>query len=145
MSGNLSPEVGLAQRFSAEGISAPLGKSSKGKGKAVERPFGEDLIKAQSDQLFKRLDEVADKLFRFPSQRVLEEYKGVVRELLQQVQGMLQVRQEFSMTSGAAFRLITRVHEGLSQMEKVLSREAKRAKLMKLANDIKGCLVSLLA
>jgi len=145
MSGSLSPEIGLPQRFSAEGISTSLGKSTKGKGKAAEIAFGDELIKTQSDRLLKRLDEVADKLFRFPSQGVLEEYKSVVRELLQQAQGLLQIRQEFSMTSGAAFKLITRVHEGLSQMEKVLSREAKRVKLMKLANDIKGCLVSLLA
>lgn len=94
--------------------------------------------------LLEKLDNAADKLFRFPSQRVLDEYRSIVRELLEQAQGMLAIRQEFSMASGAAFKLVTRVQEGLSQLERVLSREGKRTKIMKLTDEIKGCLVSLL-
>ena len=144
MNGNFSSGIGISVKSPANDSSLPLSKKIKGRDSGAGFPFEEKLIKAESKVLLEKLDNAADKLFRFPSQRVLDEYKSIVRELLEQAQGMLAIRQEFSMASGAAFKLITRVQEGLSQLERVLSREGKRTKIMKLTDEIKGCLVSLL-
>ncbi len=140
----------------AEGIflEKPFMESSKGaqagrlqlKTKASgETNFEEDLLRVETREILSDLEIVAEKLFRFPSDKVLEEYRSVVGQILQKAEAMLEVRRDFSMMCGASRLLIDRTRKGLSELEEAIGREGKRSRVMGITTEIRGCLLSLLA
>ena len=107
--------------------------------------FGDSLLKAETMGLVDDLDKVAEKLFRFPSEKVLEEYRNAVGMLLRRAESMLEVHSNFSVKRGTSKFFIDRTRKGLRELEDVIAREGKRSRIMGITADIRGCLLSLVA
>ncbi len=107
-------------------------------------PFGESLLKVATGELFEQLDTVARRLFRYPSQKVLEDYRSVVRRIMKGAESMLELRRDYSVDSPKARTLIERAEKGLDELERILRREGRRSRIMGITSEIKGCLLSLL-
>jgi hypothetical protein len=107
-------------------------------------PFGESLLKAETGELLEQLDAVARRLFRYPSQKVLEDYRSVVRRIIEGAESMLELRRDYSVASPKARTLIERAEKGLDELDRILRREGRRSRIMGITAEIKGCLLSLL-
>jgi hypothetical protein len=107
-------------------------------------PFGESLLKAEAGELLEQLDAVARRLFRYPSQKVLQDYRSVVRRIIEGAESMLELRRDYSVASPKARTLIERAEKGLEELERILRREGRRSRIMGITSEIKGCLLSLL-
>lgn len=107
-------------------------------------PFGESLLKAEAGELLEQLDAVARRLFRYPSQKVLQDYRSVVRRIIEGAESMLELRRDYSVASPKARTLIERAEKGLDELERILRREGRRSRIMGITSEIKGCLLSLL-
>jgi hypothetical protein len=107
-------------------------------------PFGESLLKAETGELLEQLDAVARRLFRYPSQKVLEDYRSVVRRIIEGAESMLKLRRDYSVASPKARTLIERAEKGLDELDRILRREGRRSRIMGITAEIKGCLLSLL-
>lgn len=113
-------------------------------------PFGsrfENALQAQeTSRLFADLDQAAERLFRYPSQKVLEEYRDAVGRLLEKAQERIELRMDFSLpTASARMLLVERTHACLRELERVLRREAGRTRVLGLTEEIRGCLLCLSA
>jgi len=58
---------------------------------------------------------------------------------------MLEIRRDFSLSSGTPRMLVDRTKKGLKELEEILGREGRRSRIMGITADIRGCLVSLVA
>lgn len=96
--------------------------------------------------MLKELDEVGSKLSRVPSTIVLSRYRELVKQLLDQaLKGFLLRRDlRWRRTERRAFVVVEQTEEWLQELEDVLLRENERTKALRLMEDIKGCLISLL-
>ncbi|GAB6280940.1 MAG: DUF327 family protein [Thermovirga sp.] len=107
--------------------------------------FEEKLHKIEMDDLMQKLDLVAERVFRFPSAKVLEDYRAMVGRIIECAGEMIGLRRDFSVRSGKAGFLIERTKKGLDELEDVLGREGRRSRVMGITREIKGCLLSLVA
>jgi len=108
--------------------------------------FENTLQEREASRLFADLDQAAERLFRYPSQKVLEEYREAVGRLLEKAQERIELRMDFSLpTASARILLVERTRECLRELERVLRREAGRTRIMGLTEEIRGCLLSLCA
>ncbi len=94
----------------------------------------------------KELDDIGSKLSRVPSRVVLARYRELVKQLLDQaLKGFLLRRDlRWRRTERRAFVVVEQTEEWLQELEDVLLRENQRTKALRLMEDIKGCLISLL-
>lgn len=146
ISGNaVAEKVLLEKSFMESSVSAQAGKLKSAATGTGQTSFEENLIQVETKELLGQLDTVAEKLFRFPSDRVLTEYRNVVGQILQKAEAMLEVRSDFSLLSGSSRLLIDRTKKGLRELEEVIGREGRRSRVMGITSEIRGCLVSLLA
>lgn len=146
ISGNaVAEKVLLEKSFMESSVSAQAGKLKSAASETGQASFEENLIQVETKELLLQLDTVTEKLFRFPSDRVLSEYRNVVGQILQKAEAMLEVRSDFSLLSGSSRLLIDRTKKGLRELEEVIGREGRRSRVMGITSEIRGCLVSLLA
>lgn len=129
--GGLDGPGTLSQKLEGEGLAAGRGA------------FGETLHRVETDRLLVELDKVAEELFRFPSDRVLNSYRRVVGKILGRAEEMVAVRMDYSVRAGSARVLIDRARRNLDELDRVLRREGNRTRVMGLTEDIRGCIVSL--
>lgn len=145
ISGNAVAEGVLLEKTFVE--SSAIAQAGKLKTRAKETDqasFEGNLLRVETKELLNDLDIIAEKLFRFPSDKVLTEYRSVVGQILQKAEAMLEVRRDFSIMCGASRFLIERTRKGLSKLEEVIGREGNRSRVMGITSEIRGCLVSLL-
>jgi len=146
ISGNgILERVPLEKKFMENNGSPQLGKMLGEIQETGRASFGDSLVKAETKELFKGLDTAAEKLFRFPSEKVLEEYRNAVGMLLQKAESMLSVHSNFSVRRGTSKLFIDRARKGLRELEEVIAREGRRSRIMGITTDIRGCLLSLTA
>jgi hypothetical protein len=108
-----------------------------------DRSFGRDLLRLEVQQLISGLDEMSRDLFRFPSRETLDRYRALVGQVLQKAESMLDIKRDFSLDRGASMMLVERTRQGLKELEKVIEKQGKRARIMGITEEIRGCLVSL--
>jgi len=106
--------------------------------------FEEKLLKTEVADLIRKLDIVAERIFRFPSSYVLDDYRDVVGRIIGRAEEMMELRRDFSAKSGKAGLLIEKTKRGLDELEEILSREGRRSRIMGITREIKGCLLSLM-
>lgn len=129
----------------SEGVDGILGGRVRSRVSSGERiDFEEKLHKIEMADLMQKLDTVADRVFRFPSAKVLEDYRTVVGRIIGCAEEMMKLRRDFSVRSGKAGLLIERTKKGLDELEEVLGREGRRSRVMGITREIKGCLLSLM-
>ncbi len=146
ISGNCVAEgIFLEKSFMESSKGTQTGKLQLKTKDAGKANFEEDLLRVETRDILSDLEIVTEKLFRFPSDKVLEEYRSVVGQILQKAESMLEIRRDFSMICGSSRLLIDRTRKGLSELEKVIGREGKRSRIMGITTEIQGCLLSLLA
>lgn len=125
-----------------------IGRAPQGDptGSSFESSFENALQGLETSRLFADLDQAAERLFRYPSQKVLEEYREAVGKLLEKAQERIELLMDFSLpTASARILLVERTRECLRELERVLRREAGRTRIMGLTEEIRGCLLSLSA
>jgi uncharacterized protein YaaR (DUF327 family) len=142
--------IGEARLFSN-----PVRESAPSQGRGLpgdplDSPFGASfestLQGRETSRLFADLDQAAERLFRYPSQKVLEEYREAVGRLLEKAQERIELRMDFSLpTASARILLVERTQACLRELERVLRREAGRTRIMGLTEEIRGCLLSICA
>jgi uncharacterized protein YaaR (DUF327 family) len=140
--------IGEARLFSRPPLeTAPSGSRSAQGGPAGSlsgSSFENTLQGMETSQLFLDLDQAAERLFRYPSQKVLDEYREAVGRILEKAQERIELRMDFSLpTASARILLVERTHACLRELERVLRREAGRTRVMGLTEEIRGCLLSL--
>ncbi len=143
--GNNVLDSGLMENKLLENTKNTMAGNLRMKTPSQERAFEENLFHLETRELLNKLDSIADKLFRYPSQGVLENYRNVVGQILQKAEGMLEIRRDFSLSSGTPRMLVDRTKKGLKELEEILGREGRRSRIMGITEDIRGCLVSLVA
>jgi len=143
--GNNVLDSGLMENKLLENSKNTMAANLRMKTPSQERAFEENLFHLETRELLNKLDSIADKLFRYPSQGVLENYRNVVGQILQKAEGMLEIRRDFSLSSGTPRMLVDRTKKGLKELEEILGREGRRSRIMGITADIRGCLVSLVA
>lgn len=127
-----------------QGGTGSLPQKMEGEGLAADRgAFGETLHQVETNRLLDELDAVADQLFRFPSDKVLNDYRQVVGKILGRAEEMMAVRMDYSVRAGSARIVIDRARRNLDELDRVLRREGSRTRVMGLTEDIRGCIVSL--
>lgn len=107
--------------------------------------FDRSLLKAEARSLIEDLDAAANRLFRYPSQKVLDDYRAAVRRVIEGAESMMELRRDYSAPSAGARTVIERTERGLEELERILRREGRRSRIMGITDEIKGCLLSLLA
>ena len=118
---------------------------------SLARPsFGTSVEDAMAEleirELLDRLDAIASKLSLFPAERLLVEYKLVVKELLARViKGFTLKRDlQWRRTSRSTYVTIERTETALDELEEAFRQESGRTRTLQLMEEIKGCLISLL-
>ncbi len=129
-----------------EGIRRSRGRGGSARLLEPLPTFDEALDSLELDGLFSRLDEVAERLGKHPSRSLLLEYRGLVGELLRREGRANRLREDYRWrrASRTRFVLVERAQEALKEIEAVLDREGERISLLKLMEEVKGCLISLL-
>ncbi|MDD4364730.1 MAG: DUF327 family protein [Synergistales bacterium] len=108
--------------------------------------FDEAFDALELDRLFRKLEEISARLGRYPSRTLLLEYRVIVGELLRREARASRLREDYRWrrATRTRFILVERVEEALGEIEAVLEREGERVTLLKLMEEVKGCLISLL-
>jgi uncharacterized protein YaaR (DUF327 family) len=97
-------------------------------------------------ELLNRLDAIASKLSLFPAERLLVEYRLVVKELLARAMKGFSLKRDLQWrrTSRSTYVTIERAEAALAELEEVFQQESGRTRALQLMEEIKGCLISLL-
>jgi hypothetical protein len=108
--------------------------------------FDEAFDSLELDRLFEKLEGLASRLSRYPSRKLLAEYRGLVGELLRRETRVNRLREDYrwKRSTRTRFILVERVEEALNEIEAVLDREGGRVGILDLVEEVKGCLISLL-
>ena len=104
------------------------------------------LAELEVRELLNRLDAVASKLSLFPAERLLDEYRLVVKELLARVMKGFSLKRDLKWrrTSRSTYVTIEKAESALTELEAVFRQESGRTRALQLMEEIKGCLISLL-
>ena len=112
--------------------------------------FGASIEDAMADlevqELLDRLDAIASKLSLFPAERLLIEYRLVVKELLARIMKGFSLKRDLQWrrTSRSTYITIERAESALAELDEAFRQESGRTKALQLMEEIKGCLISLL-
>lgn len=108
--------------------------------------FAEAIDDADSIRIIADLDEVGAQLTRFPTTELMRRYRELVRMALDKVRGGMHIKREFKWrrTERSMFITIEKTEALTDELETALLREGDRARGLILADEIKGCLISLL-
>lgn len=108
--------------------------------------FDDSLEAAEIHELLNRLDSLGDKLSRFPSETILRDYRNVVGELLKRATGRLRLKKDLRWRryDKNIFVLMEKTESALQELSVVFLREGERTRSLRLMEEIKGCLLSLL-
>ena len=117
----------------------------------MARPsFGTSVENAMSDleirELLDRLDAIAGKLSLFPAERLLVEYRLVVKELLARAMKGFSLKRDlhWRRTSRSTYVTLEKTEAALIELEEAFRQESGRTRALQLMEEIKGCLISLL-
>jgi uncharacterized protein YaaR (DUF327 family) len=126
------------------------GRSSARRVAPARPAFGVSLEDAAEEieirELLARLDALAGKLSVFPAERLLLEYRHIIKELLARaMRGFsLQRNLKWRRTDRSTYVTVEKTEAALDELEKVFRQEGGRSRALHLMEEIKGCLVSLL-
>jgi uncharacterized protein YaaR (DUF327 family) len=97
-------------------------------------------------ELLGRLDAAAGRLSVFPAERLMIEYKAVIRELLARAMRDFSLQRDLKWrrTDRSMYVIVARAETALTELEGVFQREGGRTRALQLMEEIKGCLISLL-
>ena len=97
-------------------------------------------------ELLERLDAIASKLSLFPAERLLSEYRLIIKELLARVMKGFSLKRDMKWrrTSRSTYVTIEKTESALAELEEAFRHESGRTKALQLMEEIKGCLISLL-
>ena len=97
-------------------------------------------------ELLKRLDAITSKLSLFPGERLLVEYRFILKELLARVMKGFSLKRDLKWrrTSRSTYVIIERAEAALDELEEAFRQESGRTRALQLMEEIKGCLISLL-
>jgi uncharacterized protein YaaR (DUF327 family) len=97
-------------------------------------------------ELLGRLDAIAAKLSVFPAERLLAEYKGVIRELLTRAMKDFSLQRDLKWrrTDRSMYVTVEKAETALAELEDIFRQESGRTRALQLMEEIKGCLISLL-
>jgi uncharacterized protein YaaR (DUF327 family) len=100
----------------------------------------------QVRSLLERLDVITTKLSVFPAERLLLEYKSILRELLVRAMRGFSLRRDLKWrrTDRSTYVTIEKAEAAMTELEDVFSKESDRTRAFQLMEEIKGCLISLL-
>ena len=113
-------------------------------------PFAASMEDAMEEmevrELLERLGSVTAKLSHFPAERLLLEYKVILRELLARAMRGFSLRRDLKWrrTDRNTYVMIEKAESALSELEDVFRQESGRTRALQLMEEIKGCLISLL-
>ena len=118
-------------------------------GQALSKPrmsFASSLDDVEIRELLGRLDAVAEKLSVFPAESLLVEYKALLKELLARAMKNFNLRRDLQWrrTDRNTYVVIEKVESALSELEGTFLQEGERSRTLRLMEEIKGCLISLL-
>ncbi|EFQ23765.1 DUF327 family protein [Aminomonas paucivorans] len=127
----------------AKGRQGSPGATTAGQESAFQSTFEE----MEAVRLIEELEQVGDRLSRYPSLSLMARYRGLVRLLLRKAQEGIRVRRDFRWrrTERTLYVLIQRTDSALEEMEEILRREGDRTRLLDLVEEVKGCLISMLS
>lgn len=96
--------------------------------------------------LLKELDEVGIALSRYPSKGLINKYKSLVRQVIGMILENMRVKKEFafSLHSNKMYTIIERTEKSIAELEEALDKEREKIVILNIAEEIKGCLISLL-
>jgi uncharacterized protein YaaR (DUF327 family) len=97
-------------------------------------------------ELLARLDAVTSQLSHFPAERLLLEYKIILKELLARAMKGFSLRRDLKWrrTDRNTYVMVEKAESALSELEEVFRQEGGRSRALRLMEEIKGCLISLL-
>lgn len=97
-------------------------------------------------ELLERLEGVAGRLSVFPAERLLFEYKDILKELLARAMKGFSLRRDLKWrrTDRSTYVTIEKAENAMAELEEVFSKEGGRVRALQLMEEIKGCLISLL-
>jgi uncharacterized protein YaaR (DUF327 family) len=140
---------GKSGGFPAAPAQGKGGDSHRGVG-GVSGSFGTSLEQAveevEIDVLMERLDATAAKLSVFPAERLLVEYRDIIKSLLARALKGFRTQRDlrWRKTDRSTFVIVEKTEATLTELEAVFKREGGRAEALRLMGEIKGCLISLL-
>ncbi|WP_198470947.1 DUF327 family protein [Acetomicrobium sp. S15 = DSM 107314] len=107
--------------------------------------FEDHFASAEIASLLEELEELSDQLIRFPSQLLLGKYKKLVRVLLQMAVEGMRIKKElrWKRSERTLLLAVEKADSALDSLEKAILRESERVEILKLVEEIKGCLISL--
>ena len=117
---------------------------------ASRPPFAASMEDAMEEmevrELLERLGSVTAKLSHFPAERLLLEYKVILRELLARAMRGFSLRRDLKWrrTDRNTYVMVEKAESALSELEDVFRQESGRTRALQLMEEIKGCLISLL-
>ena len=93
-----------------------------------------------------RLEQTTRRLTLFPAETIFEEYKLIVSECLRRVLSSLKVRKDLRWRKADKNLLatISKTEGALAELETIIQREGDRTRALRVMEEIKGCLLSLL-
>ncbi|MCL2010644.1 MAG: DUF327 family protein [Synergistaceae bacterium] len=134
-----------------EGRGGDSGRHHSPQVASTERPsFGASVEEAMSEfevrELLGRLDAVASKLSLFPAERLLLEYRLILKELLARVMKGFNMKRDLKWrrTSRSTYVTVERAEAAMDELEEAFRQESGRTRALQLMEEIKGCLISLL-
>jgi uncharacterized protein YaaR (DUF327 family) len=117
---------------------------------AVNPSFGSSMEELAEEMevrsLLERLDAAATKLSVFPAERLLLEYKSILRELLARAMRGFSLRRDLKWrrTDRSTYVTLEKAETAMAELEEVFLKESDRTRAFQLLEEIKGCLISLL-
>ena len=96
--------------------------------------------------LLNRLDAIASKLSLFPAERLIMEYRLILRELLARISKGFNLKRDLQWrrNSRSTYVTIERAEAAMDELEEAFRQESGRTRALRLMEEIKGCLISLL-
>lgn len=128
------------------GVGLPLKEDRVGAERTARGSFDKAVQTVEIEALLRELDDVGSKLSRVPSTIILSRYRELVKQILDQALKGFSLRRDlrWRRTERRAFVVVEQTEDWLQELEDVLLRENQRTKALRLMEDIKGCLISLL-
>lgn len=128
------------------GVGLPIRDDRRDRSRVPSSSFDRTVHTVEIEALLKELDEVGSRLSRVPSTIIMARYRELVKQLLDQAMRGFLLRRDlrWRRTERRAFVVVEQTEEWLQELEDVLLRENQRTKALRLMEDIKGCLISLL-
>ncbi|MDR1048467.1 MAG: DUF327 family protein [Synergistaceae bacterium] len=125
-------------------------RASAGRVVPAHSSFGVSMEDAAEEieirELLARLDALGAKLSVFPAGGLLLEYRNVIKELLARaMRGFgLQRDLKWRRTDRRTYITVEKTEAALAELEEVFRQEGGRSRALRLMEEIKGCLISLL-